>query len=99
MMIAVQMATPVNINTGARAAAGVDIRSAQVCPRMNLKGPLGGTKASEPRPRIGGQNNTDMTRDTSDRMAPSDKRQFAARELLPSDEESANAELRRMVLV
>ena len=74
LMIAVQMAAPVKTDMGARAAAGVDIRSAQVCPRMNLKGPLGGMKASEPRPKIGGRNNTDMTRDTSDKMAPSDKR-------------------------
>jgi len=86
-MIAVQMAEPTKIGMGARTAVELDTRSAQVCSVMDQMGPLGRTNGSELRPKIGGRNRTDMTRDVIDKMVPNNKRQFAARELLPSDEE------------
>ena len=97
MIITVHMVEPAKSNMGARIAAGQDIKNAQVCPRMNRIGPLGGTKASEPRQNIDVRNYTDMTRDMIDMMEPVNKRQFATRELAISDEELAKAELRRMI--
>ena len=71
-MIPVQMAEPEKTDMAARTAAEPDIKSAQVCPQQ--MGTLVETKASQPRPKLGGQNHTDMTRDRVDRMGPSNKR-------------------------
>jgi len=73
-MIAVQMAEPTKIDMGARTEVELNTRSAQVCPVRDQMGPLGGTKRSELRPKIGGRNRTDMTRDVIDKTVPSDKR-------------------------
>ena len=47
------MAEPTKRNMGARIAAEEDTKNAQVCPRKNRMGPLGGTKTGEPRQNIG----------------------------------------------
>ena len=71
-MLTVQMTEPENTDIAARTAAEADTKSAQVCPQR--MGPLFGIKASEPRPKISGQNHTNMTRDMNDRMGPRNKR-------------------------
>ena len=72
MTITVQMAEPEKTDMAAKTAAQADTKNAQLCPRRI--GILVRTNASEPRPKIGGQNHTDMTRDMMDRMGPSNKR-------------------------
>ena len=97
LMIAVQMAKPAQVDMVARTAAEADAKSAQLY--LRRMGILVETKAGEPRPKIGEESLTDMARDMIDRMKPSNKRQYATRELLPSDDELAKAVSWRMLLV
>ena len=65
---------PAKVDMVPRTEAEADTESTQICRRMNRMGILGGTKGSEPRPKIGGQNHTDMTMDVVNRTNLSNKR-------------------------
>jgi len=75
LMIAVQMAEPAKTDMAARITAKTDTINPKTYNfKMHRRGPLGGTKASEPRPKASGKNRTYATRDVSVRTEPSNKR-------------------------